>query len=378
MTLVGVYFRLLTPPGEAAIAVFELSGSGAADELAVRFRPRGRTPVVEDDLRFGRFDFGGDIAEDCVVRTYRGKAGPVAEISIHGSLALVARAATLWPPLPVETLPASLESEAATLAGEAFADQQIRFFHAAPPALRRRVDAIRDRVRRGDLAGAEDELAAVSADAPLGAAFASPPVVVFTGPVNAGKSSLFNALLGEDRAIVSPTPGTTRDVVEERFVRRGLPFVLLDTAGLRDAEDPVEREGVLRALAAARGAAVVVRVADASRSLAAQGFAPTPLRPGEIVLVARDDLAPNGPAAAELDGAGIPYRRTSVTAGRGLSDAADAIVAASAFGAGLTAAAPFTPRQTEALHAARAAAAAGDRILVLRTLDRFCGTTTPA
>jgi len=66
------------------------------------------------------------------------------------------------------------------------------------------------------------------------------------GRPNAGKSTLFNALAGEDRAIVTEVPGTTRDVLEVRCEWRGLPLRLFDTAGLRETEDPVERLGVAR------------------------------------------------------------------------------------------------------------------------------------
>ena len=71
--------------------------------------------------------------------------------------------------------------------------------------------------------------------------------VVFAGPPNAGKSSLVNVLANSDRAIVTPIAGTTRDSIEVPLAIGGLPFVLVDTAGLRDSDDPVETLGVQRA-----------------------------------------------------------------------------------------------------------------------------------
>ena len=88
-------------------------------------------------------------------------------------------------------------------------------------------------------------------------------LVVIAGPPNAGKSSLMNALLGEDRAIVSDVPGTTRDSIEEWLDVGGWPVRLVDTAGLRDTSDAVEGEGVARARSLARQADVVVRLTPA-------------------------------------------------------------------------------------------------------------------
>lgn len=87
-------------------------------------------------------------------------------------------------------------------------------------------------------------------------------VAVLAGRVNAGKSSLLNALLGRERAIVSPEPGTTRDYIEESINLDGLPVRLVDTAGLRQGGDVVEEEGIRRSEARAREADVVLFVAD--------------------------------------------------------------------------------------------------------------------
>ena len=88
--------------------------------------------------------------------------------------------------------------------------------------------------------------------------------VAIVGAPNVGKSSLLNALAGREAAIVFHEPGTTRDVIEVALDLDGFPFVLRDTAGLRDTESPVEQEGIRRALASAKDADVVVLMYDAS------------------------------------------------------------------------------------------------------------------
>ena len=91
--------------------------------------------------------------------------------------------------------------------------------------------------------------------------------VCLVGAPNVGKSSLLNALLKKDRAIVSPYAGTTRDIVEDQLLIGGVLFHLADTAGLRDAEDVVEQEGIRRSQEALEQADLILFVLDASRAI---------------------------------------------------------------------------------------------------------------
>jgi tRNA modification GTPase len=90
------------------------------------------------------------------------------------------------------------------------------------------------------------------------------------GRPNAGKSSLLNQLLGHERAIVSPIPGTTRDTIEETANIRGIPVIFVDTAGLREATDQIEAEGIRRSHESLARAELVLHVFDASEQLAAE------------------------------------------------------------------------------------------------------------
>lgn len=128
--------------------------------------------------------------------------------------------------------------------------------------------------------------------------------VVIAGPPNAGKSSLINAIAGEDRAIVTAIPGTTRDYIEIPLSLGGVPIRLTDTAGLRDADDEVESIGVART-------AQLVEAADVLLWLGPQADAPG--HPGLILVSAKADLAPEG---ADVSG-GI---RVSSLTGEGLPD----------------------------------------------------------
>jgi tRNA modification GTPase len=158
-----------------------------------------------------------------------------------------------------------------------------------PDALSRRVGA---RVRA--LAG---ELDAALADAARGERVRDGYRVALIGAPNAGKSTLFNALLERDAAIVTPIAGTTRDVLEAGLVMDGYKVLLADTAGVRPTDDAIEAEGVRRARAWADDAALRLWVVDASGGEAAWREGADLLRPGDLLVLSKGDLA-EGPAAA--------------------------------------------------------------------------------
>jgi len=128
-------------------------------------------------------------------------------------------------------------------------------------------------------------IAATLADGGRGERLRDGLVVAIAGPVNAGKSTLLNRLARREAAIVSPYPGTTRDVIEVHLDLGGYPVTLLDTAGIRVSDDPVEQEGIRRATARAAGADLVLWVIDESASGRAAEVIPENLGKTELLLV---------------------------------------------------------------------------------------------
>jgi tRNA modification GTPase len=118
----------------------------------------------------------------------------------------------------------------------------------------------------------ENKIAALLCEAKRGRVIREGARVAIAGRPNVGKSSLFNALLGSGRAIVTPIPGTTRDLVTDTVDMEGLRLELIDTAGVRDTVDAVETEGVSRARRACAGADLVLVVLDSSTPLESHDF----------------------------------------------------------------------------------------------------------
>ncbi len=199
--------------------------------------------------------------------------------------------------------------------------------------------------------------------------------VALVGPPNGGKSSLLNRLAGREAAIVSATAGTTRDVIEVRLDLSGYPVILADTAGLRDSDDPIEREGIQRARARAQAADLVVLVLDAS--------APQSLPETDCMIVLNKcDLA-EPPAAlshdpdrtvvavSALTGAGVDRLVAAIGAVAGHRLAGEApLITRARHRSALEAAAGALAR---AAGSSEVALAAEDLRLALRSLGRITG-----
>jgi tRNA modification GTPase len=332
---------IATPPGRGGIGVVRLAGPRAI-ELANRLT--GRTePLAPRHATFARViapdsSGHGNAAIDHVVLTWF--AAPhsytgddVVEISGHGSPLLlkevvqlaVAGGARLAEPGEF-TLRAYLNGRIDLAQAEAVADLVdavtplqarsamdqlegtltgvIRAIDASLFDLAARLEASLDFPDEGFhfitrdetsacLAAIRGDLDRLARDGRTGRVVREGRLVAISGPPNAGKSSLFNALLGADRAIVTDVPGTTRDVLSERVDIGGVPVTLVDTAGLRDAADAIEAEGVKRARAAQEIAAVTVLVLDRSTPLPAslEGLTASTAEPA-IVAVNKVDLPP--------------------------------------------------------------------------------------
>jgi tRNA modification GTPase len=227
-----------------------------------------------------------------------------------------------------------------------------------------------------ELAALRREVAAHLDDGRRGERLREGLVFAITGPPNVGKSSLVNALAERDVAIVSAIPGTTRDALETRVVLGGVPVTLVDTAGLREASDEIEAEGVRRARARAAAADLVIDVVDSAPPLAGGGRGEGEAR-FRLLVANKIDLGGAVPAGAiavsALTGEGLDTLRTR------LADAARSLTES-------TGPPPLTQaRHRAALHeaATRLAGAqaadlpelrAEDLRLALRALGRITGS----
>ena len=296
-----------TPPGKGAISVIRLSGSRTAG--LVRHHFRSSSPWSARSARPGRFlDRNGQVLDHVLVTFFQAPASytgeDVAEISAHGNPVIVEHILGSLLQKGVRVARPGEFTERAFLNGkmdlaqaEAVRDlieSQTRFQaqlsrQQMEGVLSRRLEPLKqDWIRimshmetslefveedidpdtrqqlSRELEDLDTELGGLEKSFQLGRLTREGLVVAVTGRPNAGKSSVFNSLLEQNRAIVAPLPGTTRDAVAEIVDLGGLPTRLVDTAGIRTTRDTVERLGVQRSMDALQECDLVLWVVDGS------------------------------------------------------------------------------------------------------------------
>ncbi len=355
-----------TAPGQGALAVVRLSGPGAFDVLLAVAPGLDALPSARHATLAGIHDpTDGSLLDRALVTTFPGPESytgeDVVEISTHGGWmapALVVeacRAAGAREALPGEfTRRAYLNGKVDLIQAEAVADLvegRSRALHDA--ALRQldrglsaRVTSLRARivdleallVHHLDFPEEDDapvpaeaiaqegralagELRRLLETAPEGALLREGALAVLAGVPNSGKSSLFNALLGEERAIVTELAGTTRDAIEVAVSLGRFPFRLVDTAGLRHTEEVVERLGIEVAERYLHSADVVLLCLEAGREPEAGERAFVEGLDGRPVVLVRTkaDLAPEAGGDVALAGC-VGEVRVSAVDGRGLAE----------------------------------------------------------
>lgn len=333
-------FALATPPGRAAVAVLRISGPQTADILS-SLGAGGLTPR-RAGLRSLKDARGGEIDQALVLRfiapnSFSGE--DLAELHLHGGFAvveaIVERLLQLGLRLaePGEFTRRAFENGKLDLTqAEAVADlidaetsaQRDQALRQLDGALSRRYDGWRNQLIHilAMLEAAVDfpdeelpeneaeralpgidgliaDLEAALTDGQRGERIRTGFRIALTGAPNAGKSSLFNALIGRDAAIVTPIAGTTRDIIEASLVLGGRKVLIADTAGLRETDDIIEAEGVARARAWAEAADLTLLLSPVDEAM--------PDRPpGVWQIRTKADLGLEAGAVSTATGQGIP------------------------------------------------------------------------
>jgi tRNA modification GTPase len=334
-------FALSSGSPPAAIAIVRISGPAARDALVAMV---GRVPKPRAaTVAWLRDPASGERLDRALVLSFPGPGSAtgedLAELHLHGGRAVVAAVSAALEGIPglrpaeageftrraflngridlaeaeglADLLLAETEGQrraAMTLAGGSMSRKVAEWQHALL-GLAAQVEALLDFSDEGDVdvSVSPDWVAALDRlmldiekwlCLPASERLRDGVKVVIAGPPNAGKSTLLNALVGREAAITSAVPGTTRDIIEAPTAIGGIPFLLVDTAGLRDSDDPVEEIGVERGRAVAEAADILLWLGDA---------ADAPAGEATIVVRAKADVADSAPgiSVSALTGEGL-------------------------------------------------------------------------
>ncbi|GAB1478065.1 tRNA uridine-5-carboxymethylaminomethyl(34) synthesis GTPase MnmE [Paracoccaceae bacterium] len=343
-------FALASARGRAGVSVVRISGQCAHAAVAAL------TTTLPEPRRMGlrRLSWQGEVIDEALVVVFAEGSSftgePMAELNVHGSLAVVSKVLRvlseqpgLRPAEAGEFTRRALENGRLDLSQvEGLADlidsetesQRMQALRVMSGELGRRAEAWRSRLLRAaalveatiDFADEEvpldvsPEVLSIVNDlmaefrSELAGAGAAERVrdgfeVAILGVPNAGKSTLLNALAGREAAITSEVAGTTRDVIEVRMEIGGLPVTLLDTAGLRDAQDKVEQIGISRALERARLSDLRVFLLSGPAD-----ELPISPEPADIVVQGKADLTDDPVAVSGLTGQGLDRLVSAISA----------------------------------------------------------------
>jgi tRNA modification GTPase len=305
---------LATPPGVGAIAVIRLSGPEAFSITDALFKGKNLSEQPSHTVHYGALRDEGQLLDEVLVTLFRGPHSytreDVVEISCHGSEFIARRiiqsllkgGARLAKPgeytqrafLNGRFDLAQAEAVADLIASDSEASHRTAL-HQMRGGFSRQIKALREKLihfaslieleldfgeedvefaNREDLRQLLRDLQRVVGELVqsfnLGNAIKSGIPLVIAGRPNAGKSTLLNTLLREEKAIVSDIPGTTRDVIEDELVMEGVRFRLIDTAGLRHTTDTIEAIGVARTREKMKGASLLLYLFDVSATTPAE------------------------------------------------------------------------------------------------------------
>jgi len=327
---------LLTPRGEGGIAVVHVRGPGAVEIVDRIFHGRRVSDLRSSEpghLLLGHLIDGDDTLDEVMVARLP-HTEPAVEIHCHAGSQSVKRIVGCLAKFGVKEIGEPdywarqvacgetdfIQQEAAALLPHA------RSSLALGLLLTQYAGALSDFVRQtADGAAPPAALDRLLEGPRLGEALCDPRRVVIVGPTNAGKSSLFNALLKDDRVITTDVPGTTRDAIEEDIVTEGIPLTLVDTAGLRETEHPIESMAIQVSKRALEQAHAAIFLFDAS-----VGFPEGVIRDyrqvvgrGIPVIAAVNKVDLGGPFTPQLLGDSIDADPLAISALRG--DGLDAL-----------------------------------------------------
>lgn len=372
---------LSTPLGRSGIGVIRLSGEVAA-AIAGRLSVGNADPEPRRATLAGIVDPStGELIDEAVITFFKAPHSftgeDVVEISCHGSPVLLRRIIDICLSLDArlaepgeftlralangridlsqaEAIRDLIDSNSIAMTRQAVRQLRGEFSHRLQPLKDKLLDVIivlesalefveddlpeaQTERLAGELREVSKELGRLASTYEAGKLLREGLRVALVGRPNVGKSSLFNALLGQDRAIVTEIPGTTRDQLHESFTIRDIPVSLIDTAGLRETIDTVETIGVERARRAMADADVVVVVLDASDKLGGEDLEvlEATRELNRIIAVNKTDVAAGEGLAEGLSETGSIVVNISAKTSEGLEELQGAIVG------------PFSPEDVE-------------------------------